>query len=84
LLFATLVVAGLAGRPAAASTFDLGTITPGDEKASSRCGVDSANFQVDLSSVSDPAASLGTFTDLSGTTLAFSYLKLERATTSSA
>jgi hypothetical protein len=110
LLFASLVVAGLAGRPASASTFDLGTITPGDTTTGfvanfgtgivsfedtikfslsfistslvgaiqdiSFAGVDSANFQIDLFNESDPATSLGTFTDLSGTTLAFSYLNL--------
>lgn len=110
LLFASLVVVGLAGRPAAASTFDLGTITPGDDtsgfvanfgtgiasfedtikfslsfvstslvgaiKDISFGGVDSANFQLDLFNEADPATSLGTFTDLTGTTLAFSYLNL--------
>lgn len=110
LVVAGLVVVGLAGRPAAASTFDLGTITPGDEtkgvvanfgtgivsfedtikvsltfistslvgaiKDISFGGVDSANFQLDLFNESDPATSLGTFTDLSGTALAFSYLNL--------
>jgi hypothetical protein len=110
LLFASLVVVGLAGRPAAASTFELGTITPGDNTTGfvanfgtgivsfedtikfslsfistslvgaiqdiSFGGVDSANFQLDLFNESDPATSLGTFSDLSGTTLAFSYLNL--------
>jgi hypothetical protein len=109
-LFASLLVLGLAGRPAAASTFDLGTITPGDNTTGfvanfgtgivsfedtiqfslsfistslvgaiqdiSFGGVDSANFQLDLFNESDPATSLGTFTDLSGTALAFSYLNL--------
>ncbi len=110
LLFASLLVVGLAGRPAAASTFDLGTITPGDDTTGfvanfgtgivsfedtikfslsfistslvgavqdiSFAGIDSVNFQLDLFNESDPATSLGTFTDLSGTTLAFSYLNL--------
>jgi len=110
LLFAGLLVVGLAGRPAAASTFDLGTITPGDDTTGFVAnfgtgiasfedkikfslsfvstslvgaisdiafgGVDSANFQLDLFNESDPASSLGAFTDLSGTTLAFSYLNL--------
>ena len=110
LLFASLVVVGLAGRPADASTFDLGTIAPGDESAGfvanfgtgivsfedtikfslsfistslvgaiqdiAFAGVDSANFQLDLFNASDPATSIGTFADLSGTTLAFSYLNL--------
>jgi hypothetical protein len=110
LLFASLVVVGLLGRPTAASTLHLGTITPGDDtkgivanfgtgivsfedtvrfslsfistslagaiKDISFGGVDSANFQLDLFNESDPATSLGTFTDLSGTTLAFCYLNL--------
>ena len=110
LLFASLLVVGLAGRPAAASTFDLGTITPGDDTKSTVAnfgtgivsfedaikfslsfistslvgatrdisfgGVDSVNFQLDLFNEADPATSLGTFTELSGTTLAFSYLNL--------
>src|SRR5512134_3032623 len=38
--------------------------------------INSLNFQLDLFSDSDPTTSLGTFTDLSGTTLAFSYLNL--------
>src|SRR5262245_41463427 len=103
LLFAGLLVVGLAGRPAAASTFDLGTISPVDDTTGlvvsfedtikfslnfvstslvgaisdiAFGGVDSANFQLDLFNESDPATSLGTFTDLSGTTLAFSYLNL--------
>lgn len=110
ILFASVVVAGLAAQPASASTFELGTITPGDDtkglvanfgtgitsfedtikfslsfistslvgaiKDISFGGVDSANFQLDLFSQTDPATSLGTFTDLSGTTLAFSYLNL--------
>lgn len=110
LLFACFVVVGLAGRPAAASTFDLGTIAPGDNTTGfvanfgtgivsfedtikfslsfistslvgaindiSFGGVDSANFQLDLFNASDTSTSLGTFTDLSGTTLAFSYLNL--------
>jgi hypothetical protein len=110
LLFASMVAAGLAGRPAAASTFDLGTIAPGDDTSGivanfgtgivnfedtikfslsfvstslvgaisdiSFGGVDSANFQLDLFNDSNPSTSIGTFTDLSGTTLAFSYLNL--------
>jgi hypothetical protein len=111
LLFASLVVVvGLAGRPAAASTFDLGTIAPGDDTKGlvanfgtgivsfedtikfslsfvstslvgairdiSFGGIDSANFQLDLFNDADPATSLGTFTDLTGTTLPFSYLNL--------
>ena len=109
-LFAGLMVAGLAGRPAAASTFDLGVITPGDDKAGFVAnfgtgitsfedtikfqlttistsligtindiafgGVDSADFQLDLFNESNPTTSLGSFTDLSGTSLAFSYLNL--------
>jgi hypothetical protein len=109
-LFAGLIVIGLASRPAAASTFDLGVITPGGDSKGfvanfgtgmvsfedttrfsltfvgaslvgavrdvSFGGVDSVNFQLDLFDSSDPASSLGTFTDLSGTTLAFSYLNL--------
>ena len=39
-------------------------------------GVNSLNFQLDLFNESDPSTSLGTFTDLSGTSLAFSYLDL--------
>jgi hypothetical protein len=110
MLFASVVLVGLGRGPAAASTFDLGTITPGDDTTGvvanfgtgiasfedtikfslsfistslvgairdiSFGGVDSANFQLDLFNDSDPATSLGTFTDLSGTTLAFSYLNL--------
>ena len=110
LLFASLMVVGLAGRPAGASTFDLGTITPGDDTKGMVAnfgtgivsfedtikfslsfistslvgkirdiafgGVDSANFQLDLFNASNPATSVGTFNDLSGTTLAFSYLNL--------
>ena len=110
LVFASLLIVGLAGRPAAASTFDLGTIAPGDTTTGfvanfgtgivsfedtikfslafistslvgaiqdiSFAGIDSVNFQLDLFNESDPATSLGTFTDLSGTTLAFSYLNL--------
>lgn len=109
-LFASVVVIGLAAQPAGASTFDLGTIAPGDDtkglvanfgtgitsfedtirfslsfvstslvgaiKDISFGGVDSANFQLDLFSQADPASSLGTFSDLTGTTLAFSYLNL--------
>jgi hypothetical protein len=111
-LFAGLVVVGLVGRPAAASTFDLGVISPGDQEvgfvanfgtgitsfedtikfslaalSTSLVGkikdisfggpfINSLNFQLDLFDSSDPATSLGTFTDLSGTTLAFSYLNL--------
>ncbi|MEZ5832010.1 MAG: hypothetical protein R3D05_12605 [Dongiaceae bacterium] len=110
LLFVGLVAVGLAVRPASASTFDLGVITPGDDtkgvvanfgtgitsfedtikfslsaistsligaiKDISFGGVDSVNFQLDLFNNSDPTASLGTFTDPTGTTLAFSYLNL--------
>lgn len=110
LLFASLLVVGLAGRPAAASTFDLGTIAPGDDTKGivanfgtgvvsfedtielalsfistslvgaigdiSFGGVGSVNFQLDLFNEADPATSLGTVTDLSGTTLTFSYLNL--------
>lgn len=110
LLFVGLMVVGLAGRPAVASTFDLGVITPGDDtkgfvanfgtgitnfedtikfsltalstslvgkiKDISFGGVDSVNFQLDLFTDSAPTTSLGTFTDLTGTTLAFSYLNL--------
>jgi hypothetical protein len=106
-LFAGLIIVGLASRPAAASTFDLGVITPGDDskgfvanfgtgivsfedtirfsltfvgtslvgavRDASFGGVDSVNFQLDLFDNFDPASSLGTFTDLSGT---FSYLNL--------
>jgi len=36
----------------------------------------SANFQLDLFNESDPATSLGSFTDLSDTALAFRYLNL--------
>ena len=109
-LFAGLVVFGMAGRPASASTFDLGVITPGDEKSGFVAnfgsgissfedtikfsltalstdlvgkikdiafgGVNSVNFQLDLFSETDPGTSLGTFTDLSGTSLAFNYLAL--------
>ena len=103
-------MAGATGGPAAASTFDLGTITPGDDTKGivanfgtgivsfedtikfslsfistslvgairdiSFGGVDSANFQLDLFNQSDQATSLVTFSDLSGSTLAFSYLNL--------
>ena len=111
-LIAGLMVIGLAGQPAKASTFDLGVISPGDSEAgfvanfgtgissfedtikfsldaisTSLVGairdisfggpfINSLNFQLDLFSDSDPTTSLGTFTDLSGTTLAFSYLNL--------
>src|SRR5262245_42626527 len=109
-LFASVVVVGLAAQPASASTFDLGTIAPGDDtkglvanfgtgivsfedtikfslsfistslvgaiKDISFGGVDSANFQLDLFNQADTSTSLGTFTDLTGTTLAFSYLNL--------
>src|SRR5215510_627334 len=110
LLFAGFVVFGLAGRPASASTFDLGVITPGDDtkgfvanfgtgitnfqdtikfsltelstslvgkiKDIAFDGVNSVNFQLDLFNQADTSTSLGTFTDLTGTTLAFSYLNL--------
>lgn len=109
-LFAGLMVAGLAGRPASASTFDLGVITPGDHEHGfvanfgtgivsfndtikfsltaistdligkirdiSFGGVNSLNFQLDLFSQSAPTTTLGTFTDLTGTILPFSYLNL--------
>jgi hypothetical protein len=38
--------------------------------------VDSLNFSLDLFSTTDPLTSLGNFTDVTGTTLAFSYLNL--------
>jgi hypothetical protein len=94
-LFASVVLMGLGRGPAAASTFDLGTLTPGDTKGVvANFGTDQvlaelhqhvpgwrdqgylANFQLDLFNESDPASSLGSFTDLSGTSLAFSYLNL--------
>ena len=109
-LFASVVVAGLAAQPASASTFELGTIAPGDDTKGlvanfgtgissfedtikfslsfistslvgpindiSFGGVDSANFQLDLFAQADPGSSLGSFSDLSGTALAFSYLNL--------
>lgn len=110
LLFVGLMVFGLAGRPAVASTFDLGVITPGDDtkgfvanfgtgitnfedtikfsltalstsligkiKDIAFGGVNSLNFQLDLFNEADTSTSIGTFNDLSGTTLAFSYLNL--------
>lgn len=109
-LCAGLLAFGLAGKPASASNFDLGTIVPGDEKAGFVAnfgtgissfedtikfsltaistsligkikdiafgGVNSVNFQLDLFNELDTSTSLGTFTDLTGTTLAFSYLDL--------
>jgi hypothetical protein len=110
LLFAGLMVVGLVGKPAGASTFDLGVITPGDHETGfvanfgtgivsfedtikfsltaistsligkirdiSFGGIDSVNFQLDLFNQSAPTTSIGTFNDLTGTSLAFSYLNL--------
>jgi hypothetical protein len=112
-LVAGLLAFGAAERSASASTFDLGTISPGSTTGvvanlgdpapvafrdtinfslaslqSSLIGTvtdlsdfggfatNSLNFSLRLFSASDPATSLGNFTDPTGTVLAFSYLNL--------
>jgi hypothetical protein len=76
LLFAGLMVVGLAGKPAGASTFDLGVITPGDHEtgfvANFGTGIVSFEDTIKFSLTAISTSLIGKIRD----SLAFSYLNL--------